>query len=599
VVALLAAAQSGRLHWLPTAPGWLTLLALLAVYFGAVAFGLRLQRRLASELPASLQLTVDSEYLALQTETAYMRWPWTSVVGCDTVHDMLVITLQGLLTIAIPLRAFDSAAAAKQFADQVRSRLIHPRVATSTHLGQPAPTQSPGRPAGALLQQLAHNLYAGTLLLFLRRSAFQHLRSSSAQFALLVGLDVVGSVLLQVLASNGQGFLNWYALPDSLFFILSFLAAACLAAWLAGRPERTLGIAVAIAALGLPASLLVQVSYLFVDVAVRYWLWWAFIGWTSIASAVAAVRMLDVPALRAAYIGPAVLAALILPPFFDNVSNQLWVPKSATATDYRTQYERVGSEAVLYSQPRLLDEALRAVEAGKPGVVELFYVGFAGSAYQDVFLNEVTGAEQILKERFALGSRSIILANSMRTPEERPFATATALRRALDAVAQKMNRDEDVLLLFLTAHGAANHQLDVQMYPFRFQPLAAAELRAMLDATGIRNRVIVVSACYSGGFIPPNQDPHTLIITAAHADKTSFGCRDGAQWTYFGQAFFSEALSQTRSFEDAFHLASERIREREQTEKLDPSDPQMFAGALIGAPLQALYQTLPSEPTKP
>jgi hypothetical protein len=153
-----------------------------------------------------------------------------------------------------------------------------------------------------------------------------------------------------------------------------------------------------------------------------------------------------------------------------------------------------------------------------------------------------------------------------------------------------MNRDEDILFLFMTAHGARNHELDVQMFPFRFKPLSATAVREILDETGIKNRVIVVSACYAGGFIGPNQGPDTLIITAAHADKTSFGCRDGAEWTYFGQAFFKEAAAQTDSFEDAFRLASDRIREREQSEKLSPSEPQMFVGDGISAPLQALYR---------
>ena len=571
------------------------LLVVIAAWCVAMAIAMRLQRRLAAELPTRLDLAADSEHLTLNTENASMRWPWSAVNGCEIVGDMLAISVRGLLTIAVPARAFDSAEAIQSFADYVRTHLKSGGTTASIVAPNDRLTSAQTAEAsiGALLRDFAHNIHAGLLLLCLRRKAIRYLRVSSAQFALFVVLDVALSLLLAWLQSRGQGFLNWYALPNSFFLALTILAAASVAAWLARRSERILAVAVAIVALMLPASLVLQVAYWFVQPPISMWLWWAAVVWTSIASAVAAVRLLEVPALKAAYIAPAVLTTLMLPILFQDLSTQLWVPldhRNHEDSDYRSRYESAGGEAVLYAQPRLLDEALRAIEPGKPGVVELFYVGFAGSGYQDVFLNEVTGAERVLKERFALGPHSVILANSIRTPEERPFATRTALRRALEVVAQRMNGDEDILFLFLTAHGARNSELDVQMFPFRFKPLSAADVREMLDATGIKNRVIVVSACYAGGFIPPNEGPDALIITAAHADRTSFGCRDGAEWTYFGQAFFSEALAQADSFEDGFRIASERVRDREQSEKLNASEPQMFIGERIKASLQALYQ---------
>ena len=593
-MAFLLIGQNIASPWRHLFSGWVWLLVLIAVWGAAVAIAMRVQRRLATDLPSRLELTADSEHLTLNTENASMRWPWSAVTDCEIVGDMLAISVSGLLTIAVPSRAFNSSEAIHAFANYVRTHLKSRGAAAAIVVPNDRLISTAGEGSvSALLRDFAHNFYAGLLLLCLRRKAIKYLRASSAQFALLVVLDVALSLLLAWLQSRGQGFFNWYALPNSLFFVLAILATASVAAWLAGRSERILALAVAIAALGFPASLLLQVTYWFVDPPNSYWLWWAFVGWTSIASAVTAIRLLEVPALRATYIAPVVLATLIAPVFVLDFSQHLWVPlkdRNAENSEYGTHYQRVGSEAVLYAQPRLLDEALRAIEPGKPGVVELFYVGFAGSGYQDVFLNEVTGAERVLKERFALGPHSVILANSIRTPEERPFATTTALRRALEVVAQKMNGDEDILFLFLTAHGARNSELDVQMFPFRFKPLSAVDVREMLDATGIKNRVIVVSACYAGGFIPPNEGPDALIITAAHADQKSFGCRDGAEWTYFGQAFFSEALAQADSFEDGFRIASERVRDREQSEKLNASEPQMFVGERVKASLQAFYE---------
>ena len=77
--------------------------------------------------------------------------------------------------------------------------------------------------------------------------------------------------------------------------------------------------------------------------------------------------------------------------------------------------------------------------------------------------------------------------------------------------------------------------------------LTPRDVGKLLEATGARYRVLIVSACYSGIFAKALADAHTLVITAAAADKPSFGCRDGATWTYFGDAFFNKALGQSRT----------------------------------------------------
>ena len=108
----------------------------------------------------------------------------------------------------------------------------------------------------------------------------------------------------------------------------------------------------------------------------------------------------------------------------------------------------------------------------------------------------------------------------------------------------------------------------------------------MLADSGIKWKVIVVSACYSGGFIEPLKDDHTLIITASDAANTSFGCEPGSQITWFGQAFFDEALRATRSFSTAFGLARNSVQEREKSGGYPPSNPQMHLGGAMKAKLE-------------
>jgi len=246
------------------------------------------------------------------------------------------------------------------------------------------------------------------------------------------------------------------------------------------------------------------------------------------------------------------------------------------------------SEQALYGQFDLLNDALDAIVPGQQGVTELFTIAFAGDGSQDVFLNEAVGADAVMADTFDSGEHSLVLANSIVRPQERPFATVTALERSIAEVADRMNLDEDVLVVFLTSHGTPDHRLSVSLPPYAFDDLAPERLRGMLDEAGIRYRVIIVSSCYSGGFLGPLSGPDTMVITASAADRTSFGCRDGEQWTDFGRAYFAEALSQAASFEGAFRIARGRIAEREAKEGLTASDPQIFVGPGIREQLQRL-----------
>ena len=71
------------------------------------------------------------------------------------------------------------------------------------------------------------------------------------------------------------------------------------------------------------------------------------------------------------------------------------------------------------------------------------------------------------------------------------------------------------------------------------------------------------------------------MITAADATHPSFGCRDGAEWTYFGDAFFNNALRRAKGLRDAFNIARSLVRKRELSEGFDPSNPQIAGGENI------------------
>jgi hypothetical protein len=150
-----------------------------------------------------------------------------------------------------------------------------------------------------------------------------------------------------------------------------------------------------------------------------------------------------------------------------------------------------------------------------------------------------------------------------------------------------MDREEDVLFLFLTSHGSPD-MFWIDAGPVDADPIDSDDLKEMLNDSGIKWRVLVISACHSGSFINELWDAHTLLITAAREDRTSFGCSSERDWTNFGEAYFDRALRRELSFVAAFDRAEAAIAEREKQEDLTPSFPQMRVGRLIGPKLAAL-----------
>jgi hypothetical protein len=203
------------------------------------------------------------------------------------------------------------------------------------------------------------------------------------------------------------------------------------------------------------------------------------------------------------------------------------------------------------------------------GKVAVVAFGLFGD--QSVFESEANGAARILAARF--GAEPVIVRANTKQGGD---ATARTLKTVLRGVTSEIDRENDVLFVILTSHGSPEG-LAVKAGR-RTEMLSPAALAEMLDDTGIRHRVVIVSACYSGVFIPPLASPDTLVITAADAEHPSFGCQDGARWTYFGDAFFNTALRHNPDLKQAFLMARQLVRNRERRNGFAPSNPQIAGG---------------------
>lgn len=239
-----------------------------------------------------------------------------------------------------------------------------------------------------------------------------------------------------------------------------------------------------------------------------------------------------------------------------------------------------------------LAQALNALQPQRPGVTDLYVVGFAGDASDEVFRNETLYLRQLFEQRFDARGRVVTLVNNPDNLGEQPYAplaTYDNLYDTLAAIGKRMDRKEDALLLFVTTHGTEDHTLYVQVDQNEEDFISPQDLRQALDDAGIGNRIIVLSACYSGGFIPALRSPNTLILTAARADRPSFGCGNTSNATYFGQAWLIDAMNRSDDPLAAFDMARTAITAREQQEGELPSLPQQSLGKRI-APVLARWR---------
>ena len=433
------------------------------------------------------------------------------------------------------------------------------------------------------MKQLLQNLLAGAkLALFLPVQASEF-RASAPQYALLVIFSFAFWVGAAAARAGFEGDFDSSALIVYLATVTLVLATALLVALVYGAPERLLLVAVALtasdplfelASLALPVLGAASGQTAIVYAAFLVWAWLIALRAAVVCGGWGRPQV---------YFGAIAVSAMTAIAFFVLPRSDVWLPPPGD----EEPAEALVDERTFHLQGRLIERALAAIERGKPGVAELYFVGFAPDASQDVFLRELRFVKRLFEERFASPGRSTGLASSHTALDELPIASVTNLGRVLARVGEVMNADEDVLFLYLTAHGDEAHRLSASQPPLQLAQLTPTALARMLQDAGVKWRVIVVSACYSGGFIEPLRDDNSIVITAAAPDRTSFGCEAGRDFTYFGEAYFRDALAKTRSFTEAFALAKDSVARKEAAENLTPSLPQIWVGAGMAQRLKA------------
>lgn len=395
-------------------------------------------------------------------------------------------------------------------------------------------------------------------------------RTSGDARVILVALFVllgVAFVVDYVDAGSGAVFQRWglYALCAMLFAKATVLLVIALGF---ARVDRFAHLLAGVLAVEIGGVVVYAVVHAFespiADRVVAYYI--------ALVAARVVFRELDVTRARrtiAALIALAALAGLV-------ACRGPMVPMVVSPSPNRPPLD---VETLYYDQPRLVQAALDDVLASQDGVPETFFVGFASSAKEDVFENEVKHIESLFRERLGAEGRTAILVNSRNTMDELPLANGPNLESVLQGMARKMG-PEDVLFLHMTSHGSKDHKFSVLFESMRLNDLPAKRIGEIVNGAGLPWRVVVVSACFSGGYIEDLKSPRAMVITAASADRTSFGCENGREYTYFGEAYYRDSLTDA-DYRAAFERAVPLVREREERKGFKHSDPQIWVGEEI------------------
>ncbi|MEJ0086366.1 MAG: C13 family peptidase [Pseudomonadota bacterium] len=524
--------------------------------------------------------------------SAHVAWAKVLEIEATSTHVFLWVAVNS--GYAVPARDLSGGLNATILAQRLRAFIADAKAggalvaASNFSVPPPAPDTLPSPLHFSIAQQLAA---AGKLLLLLRADAAR-LAGSDGAIALL------GAMALALWLP-----LDRLIFPGPMDFVLeqigglSFVIAGALAlAWIAGR--------LSVPRIEYRRALLVVTASMFIAIAgsasfnlfAERWFPGTLVALAAAAYATLffkrALRTLTgFVQTRALLVGAVATFVFVLTMDRLYITPSLWAyPDEDGAgldggANYQDAWRRI--EDLQFDQRARIDAQVAGIAAQSAADAQVYFVGFAGYGEQRVFAQEIGLAAKQVAQRYDAGEREILLVNDRRDLEKYPLATARALRHTLVSLGKVMDAD-DVLFLALSSHGDEDATLSVSNAGMMPGELDSGQVADALRESGIRWKVIVISACHAGSFIEALADDHTIVLTAAAADRTSFGCADDRDLTYFGEAFYRDALPKAASLRAAFEAAKASIAQREKAEGIDASNPQASYGAAIEAKLAGI-----------
>lgn len=237
------------------------------------------------------------------------------------------------------------------------------------------------------------------------------------------------------------------------------------------------------------------------------------------------------------------------------------------------------------AQPGLVARAVDGLTpriAGRPNV---YAIAVAAAGTQQLFAREARLALQVAAARFGGDDRGgVLLSNGVADILRAPLATQGNLAAAASGVGGRIDPAADIAFVYLASHGSPDAELATELPSYdELTPISSTSVDKALVRAGVRRRVIIISACYAGSWIPALANDDTIVIAAARKDRTSFGCDDTRSLTNFGEAFLKGPLARGASLREAFDQARKTVARQEARDHLTPSEPQAYVGSRMQA----------------
>jgi hypothetical protein len=201
----------------------------------------------------------------------------------------------------------------------------------------------------------------------------------------------------------------------------------------------------------------------------------------------------------------------------------------------------------------------------------------AGDDAEPVFDNATRALSQRLS---AAGVPATNIHRLSASAAELGVAVEPALASVLlQRIAALPARPGDRCLIYLTSHGARGAGLWLARSNTALSPDELAQ--ALSRGCATVPTVVVVSACYSGGFaVGKMAKPNRIVLTAARNDRPSFGCQVHRVYNFFDECLLG-ALPKSATWRAAADGSKECVRRMERALGARPSEPQAYFGAVV------------------
>jgi len=230
-------------------------------------------------------------------------------------------------------------------------------------------------------------------------------------------------------------------------------------------------------------------------------------------------------------------------------------------------YSQAMSEDTFTAESLMFNGLLDQFDAERSGVEDIYFLGLAGEAGNPLYLREAELALETLRDVYGVDGRAGILANNANNAARYPFATHNNFEAVLNHIGELMDTEDDLLFLFLSSRGTQSSSLVLSQPGLVLSDMDPKGLKKALDDAQIKWRIIVISACYSGGFINALKDPNTLVITSSDQTNSGLGCNDKKGMTWFAQSFFDDYLRKALGISAAYNATLEELQKQQGPDK--------------------------------